>query len=285
MRLFVIALALCASLMNVTSQASAAAFGSSIMNTSNLRLQYFNGSSWVNATNAQGAVFGSAVTSQSSATLGTLNQASGLLPGLNATQSFVSPTITAPLEQSVLPLTGLGPSTLNSFARGDTFGSGNTIIGGSLSTSTLAELNSLGTVTGLATGNLSNVSIFTVNIAQFGEYRLAFDANLAMQTTGDGFATNSFGVSVSQSQTTGNTVSKDDNDASLNRSINGSSTVNVSSSFFSTAVSLEAGQLATFKITQNTTAGANNVVPEPSSMAIFGLMSAGSFLAWRRRRV
>jgi hypothetical protein len=48
-------------------------------------------------------------------------------------------------------------------------------------------------------------------------------------------------------------------------------------------VVLQAGPIATFTITQNSTAGAT-VIPEPSSIAIFGLMSLGSLAAWRRRR-
>lgn len=283
MRSLLLALTLCATLFGTTKQAWAAAFGSSIMNASNVRLQYFNGTTWVNTTTTQATLFGSVVTSQSTATLGVLSQTSGLVSGLDAPQSFVSPTLAPPIEQSSVPLTGAGPSSLNSFARGDTFGTGTTIIGGSLATSTLAELNALGADSGLANGNVGGTSIFQVNVSQAGSYRLAFDGNLAMQTSGDGFATNSFRVQVNQSQT-GGSVSIDYADAALNRSVNGANSVNVSSSFFSPSVTLEAGPIATFTITQNSTAGAT-VIPEPSSIAIFGLMSLGSLAAWRRRRM
>ena len=286
MRLFLFVLALCASLMGVTSQASAAAFGSSIMNVSNLRLQYLSGSTWVDATSTQATV-SSTFTSQTSATLGPLSQTSGLTFSYNAPQSFVSPTQAAPPQQTLLPLTGLGSSTSYSFARGDTFGSGSTIVDGTVSTSTLAELNSLGTVTGEANGNLVNTNTFVVSVVEAAQYRLAFTASLAMQTSGGGYAANSFGITGQQSPTTGPAVYLPPSDlSSLNRSINGVSTVNESGNFFSAAMTLQAGPITVFTVTQNSTAGAAAaVVPEPSSMAIFGLMSAGSFLAWRRRRV
>ncbi len=282
MRSLLVLFGLCATFLGTITESRAAAFGSSIMNASNVRLQYFNGTTWVDASNTQATLFGSVVTSQSTATLGALSQSSGLVTGLNAPQSFVSPSIAAPPEQGSLPLTGLGPSGVNSFARGDTFGTGTTIIGGSLSTATLAELNAVGADAGLANGNVGGTSIFQVNVAQGGQYRLAFDGSLAMQATGDGFADNSFRVQVNQSQS-GGAVSIDYADPSLNRSLNGSGTVNVSTSFFSPSVVLQAGPIATFTITQNSTAGAT-VIPEPSSIAIFGLMSLGSLAAWRRRR-
>jgi len=74
----------------------------------------------------------------------------------------------------------------------------------------------------------------------------------------------------------------------LNRPISGSNVVNVTNTFTSPQVMLEAwdtgASIVTFSITQSSTAGVASVVPEPSSMAIFGLMSVGSLAAWRRRR-
>ncbi|MCY2973053.1 MAG: PEP-CTERM sorting domain-containing protein [Planctomycetota bacterium] len=295
MKLFLTVLALCASLMGVTSQASAAAFGSSIMNTSNLRLQYFNGSSWVDATSAQATIVDTAVTSRSSATLGGTNFTSGRTTGLNAVQSFVSSTSTPPTEQTSA-LVGLGQSPTSSFAYGDTWGNnGSTLISaGGIASSTLAEVNALPPLSGTAFGNINNTSIFEVRVSQGGQYQLAFTANLSMQAVDGGYATNSFGVGVSQSQIGGTVSLPTDNAAwnaslaSLNRSISGSSNWSVSTSFFSPVFTLASWDTGasdvTFNITQASTAG-TAVVPEPSSMAIFGLMSAGSILAWRRRRV
>ncbi len=290
MRFFSLFLTLCTFLMGLTSQASAAAYGSSIMNISNLRLQYWNGSIWANATETQASV-SSTFTSQSSATLGPLQQSSGLRFNFNAPQSFVSPTQVAPSQQTVLPLAGFGPSTPYSFARGDTLGSGSTIVDGTVSTSTLAELNSLGSVSGEANGNLVNTNTFAVYVNDEGQYRLGFTANLAMQTSGDGYAANSFGITAIQSQTNGSTVGLPTDDAEwnqtlerLNRTLNVPGTVSESGDFFTAAVTLQSGPIAVFTVSQNSTAGANNVVPEPSSIAIFGLMSVGSLAALRRRR-
>ena len=290
MRSLFFVFALCAAFVGTTVEGWAGAFGSSILNVSNLRLQYKSGvvdgvDVWENATNSQASV-SSTFNSQSSATLGALSDASGFTFGNNARQSFVSPTMTAPLEQTMLPLTGLGPSGLNSFARGDTLGSGSTIVsGGTVSMSTLAELNTLDPVSGLAIGNLSNTNTFLVSVTQGGEYRLAFTATLAMQTSGDGFASNSISIDGQQSQSGGGNVFLPPSDfSSLNRSINGTSTVSESGNFFSAAMTLQGGRIATFTVSQNSEAGANNVVPEPSSIAIFGLMSVGSLAAWRRRR-
>jgi len=286
MRLFLFVLALCASLMGVTSQASAAAFGSSILNTSNLRLQYFNGGNWVDATNSQATVFNTTILSQSSATLGGSSQASGIIVNsLDAPQSFVSPNFALPANQGSAPLVsytnpGMGLNTSGSFAIGDTNGSGSTVIGGSLSSSTLAEINTLGTLTGTASGNVGGTSIFQVNVSQTGQYRLAFDAGLRMQTTGDGTAQSEFRVQINQGSEFINEAASE-----LNRSISGNTAVNVGpQSFFTAAANLTGGGIASFTISQNSTVG-TAVVPEPSSMVIFGLMSAGSFLAWRRRRV
>lgn len=285
MRLFLFVLALCASLMGVTSQASAAAFGSSILNVSNLRLQYFTGGNWVNASTSQATVFGApSIVSQSSATLGVNTQATGLVMGLNAPRSFVSPDFSLPADQGSVPLqsytnAGMGLNTSGSFAIGDTNGSGTTVINGSLSSSTLAELNILGALTGAANGNVGGTTVFQVNISQGGQYRLAFDAGLRMQTTGDGMADSEFRVQINQGL-----VSINEADANLNRSISGNAAVNVATqSFFTGVANLTAGPIALFTITQNSTVGAS-VVPEPSSIAIFGLMSVGSLAAWRRRR-
>jgi hypothetical protein len=284
MRSLLFVLALCAAIANTTSQGWAAAFGSSIMNATNVRLQYFNGTSWVNATSTQATLVVSAITSQSSATLGGTTQASGLIPSWNAPQSFVTSTgMAVPVEGGGVPLTGVGPSAIHSFARGDTQGTGTSIIGGSVSTATLAELNDLAGVSGLANGNVGGTSIFQVNVNQGGQYRLAFTGNLGMVTEGIGEATNSFRVQVNQSKTDGTAVSVDYAPTELNRSISGTNTVTVSQNFFSPTVTLQAGPIATFTLTQNSTASAE-VIPEPSSIAIFGLMSAGSLMAWRRRR-
>ena len=286
MRLYVFVLALCASLVGVTSQASAAAFGSSILNTSNLRLQYYSGGSWVNATTTQATVFNTTILSQSSATLGGSSTSSGVMPGLDAPQSFVSSDFGLPANQGSSPLVsytnaGMGLNTSGSFAIGDTNGSGSTVIGGSLSSSTLAEINTLGALTGTANGNVGGTSIFQVNVSQTGQYRLAFDAGLKMQTTGDGTAQSEFRVQINQGSEFINEAASD-----LNRSISGNTAVNVGpQSFFTAAANLTGGGIASFTISQNSTVGTAAVVPEPSSMVIFGLMSAGSFLAWRRRRV
>jgi hypothetical protein len=282
MRIPLLLLALSAALFSSAQSASAAAFGSSIMNASNVRLQFFNGTTWIDATSTQATLAGSILSSQSTATLGVTTVSSGLVSGLNAPQSFVSPTLPSIAEPTTVPLTGLGASATDSFARGDTLGFGTSIIGGSLATSTLAEVNALGSVTGNANGNVGGTSLFTVNVNQAGQYRLAFTGNLAMQSTADGFANNSFRVQINQSQGA-TSVSIDYADPLLNRSISGTSSANVNTNFFSPVVTLTAGPIATFSITQVSEVGVT-AIPEPSSIAIFSLMSAGSIVAWRRRR-
>ena len=283
------AIALCAAFVGTTVEGWAGAYGSSIMNTSNLRLQYFNGSSWVNATSSQATIMNTTITSRSSATLGAFTKTSGGTLGFNAAQSFVSPTLFPPIEQNSA-LVGLGASPTDSFAFGDTWGvNGATLIStGGISSSTLAEVSAIPPLTGSAFGNVGGTSIFEVQVSQTGQYRVAFDANLAMQSTGDGYATNSFRVQVSQALSDGSNSSINYADAALNRPISGSNVVNVTNTFTSPQVMLEAwdtgASIVTFSITQSSTAGVASVVPEPSSMAIFGLMSVGSLAAWRRRR-
>jgi hypothetical protein len=142
-------------------------------------------------------------------------------------------------------------------------------------------------LTGSAFGNVGGTSIFEVQVSQTGQYRVAFDANLAMQSTGDGFANNSFRVQVNQSLSSGSTSSISYADSALNRSISGSGVVTVTNTFTSPQVMLEAWDTGasnvTFTITQASIAGVA-AIPEPSSIAIFGLMSVGSLAAWRRRR-
>ncbi len=208
-----------------------------------------------------------------------------MLNSLDAPQSFVSPNFGLPANQGAAPLvsytnSGMGLNTSGSFAIGDTNGSGTTVIGGSLSTSTLAELNTLGALSGAANGNVGGSTTFQVRSLQGGQYRLAFDANLSMRTTGDGTASSEFEVEINP----GNVVFDYTTDGELNRSISGNATVNVTRNFFTNAATLAVGAISFFTVTQNSTVG-TAVVPEPSSMAIFGLMSLGSILAWRRRRV
>lgn len=190
-------------------------------------------------------------------------------------------------------LVNLGSSPTNSFAYGDTWGvNGATLIStGGVRSSTLAEVNALGAISGAAFGNVGGTSIFEVEIFQGGVYRLAFDADLKMQSTVDGYATNTFRVQVNQSPSTfpppDPPPSINYADSALNRSISGNNLVNVSTSFLSPEFTLEdwmsGASNVTFNITQTSIAGAT-VIPEPSSMAIFGLMSVGSLVAWRRRR-
>lgn len=285
MRSLFFVFALCAAFVGTTVEGWAGAYGSSIMNTSNLRLEYFNGLNWVNATNSEVSIISTTITSRSNARLGATNMTSPLANGFNAIQRFVSPTMLTPAEQNSA-LAGLGSSLTNSFAYGDTWGDNIATLISGISSSTLAEVNALPPLAGSAFGNVGGTSLFEVRVAQGGQYRLAFDANLAMRSEDAGYANNSFRVQVNQSSG-GGSVSIDYSDAALNRSITGNNLVNVSTSFLSPVITLEdfdtGASSATFTITQASTAGVS-VVPEPSSFAIFGLMSVGSLAAWRRRR-
>jgi hypothetical protein len=286
MRSLFFVFALCAAFVGTTVEGWAGAYGSSIMNTSNLRLEYFNGLNWVNATNSEVSIISTTITSRSNARLGATNMTSPLANGFNASQRFVSPTMLTPAEQNSA-LAGLGSSLTNSFAYGDTWGDNSATLISGISSSTLAEVNALPPLAGSAFGNVGGTSLFEVQVAQGGQYRLAFDANLAMRSEDAGYANNSFRVQVNQSSSGGGSVSIDYSDAALNRSITGNNLVNVSTSFFSPVITLEdyetGASTATFTITQASTAGVS-VVPEPSSIAIFGLMSVGSLAALRRRR-
>ena len=276
MRSLFFAFALCAAFVGTTVEGWAGAYGSSILTTQNVRLQYYNTStsSWVNATATQASVLTTSLLSESTATLGATTMTSGATPGLNAAQSFVSPTLFPPVEGNSLPLTGLGMSNTDSFAFGDTFGTGTTIVGGSIATSTLAEVNTL-SLDGYANGNVGGTSMFQVNIGQAGMYRMAFDASLTMQTTMGGTASSKLMVTIAGDAQVGASL--------LNQTISGDSSVSTGTlSFFTPGITVGTG-FTTFGINQQTTVNAS-VVPEPSSIAIFGLMSVGSLAAWRRRR-
>jgi hypothetical protein len=276
MRSLFFVVALCAAFVGTTVEGWAGAYGSSILTTQNVRLQYFNGTNWVNATTTQATVAITSIFSETTATLGPDTVTSGIVSGLNAPQSYTG-TAFPPVEGSSLPLSGLGMSNTDSFALGDTFGTGSTIIGGSIATSTLAEVSTL-SLDGYANGNVGGSSTFKVNIGQAGSYRLAFDASLTMQTTAGGTATSQLSVSI-----TGGLPPISFYPAALNQSISGNSNVNTGTlSYFTDATVLSTG-FRNFTIEQISTVSAS-VVPEPSSIAIFGLMSVGSLAAWRRRR-
>jgi hypothetical protein len=276
MRSLFFVFALCAAFVGTTVEGWAGAYGSSILTTQNVRLQYFNGTNWVSATTTQATVVGTFLNSETTATLGPTTVTSGIVSGLNAPQSYTG-TAFPPVEGSSVPLSGLGMSNTDSFALGDTFGTGSTIIGGSIATSTLAEVSTL-SLDGYANGNVGGSSTFKVNIGQTGSYRLAFDASLTMQTTTGGTASSQVGVQIN-----GGVPFITYEPAALNQSISGNSNVNTGTlSYFTDATVLGTG-FTYFTITQNSTVSAS-VVPEPSSIAIFGLMSVGSLAAWRRRR-
>lgn len=280
MRLLFFVTAFCGAFFGTIAEGWAGAFSSSIFNTSNLRLQYHDGTIWVDASSSQATVFNTVITSESTATLGSTTVVSGIVSGSNAPQAFVSSTLFPPDEQMTIPLVSLGASSTDSYSIGDVYGIGSSLIGNGVSTAALAEVNALGT-TGFASGNVGGESIFQLNIHQTGQYRLAFNVALEMQAVGrSSFATSEFRVRISQGGNTFNDAIGD-----LNRNIDGSFSgqyyVYDYRSFVTGPANLMAGSVASFAVTQNTTAG---VVPEPSSLAVFGLMSIGSVVAWRRRR-
>ncbi len=294
MRSLFFVFALCAAFVGTTVEGWAGAFGSSIMNVSNLRLQYYRNdlNDWVNATDGpdgQGFISSRSLESFSTATLGAVTQRSNSLVNLNAAMSFVGPSFTTPFtQQAAVPLQsytnpGMGLNRSADFAVADTNGSDvsvDIISPGGISVSTLAELNTLGPVTAMAQGDLSATNKFRFTSAVAGEFRIAFDASFAMETTGDGTASVSFSVTGNRP---GNTMVY--TPAALNPTeISGNSSLTLGNTFF-TSGSLFVGsnQTATFDIAQLSRVGAS-VVPEPSSIAIFGLMSVGSLAALRRRR-
>jgi hypothetical protein len=311
MRSLFFVFALCAAFVGTTVEGWAGAFGSSIMNVSNLRLQYRSGvingvDVWDNATSAQAGFVGSLITSSSFARLAGMAPVTSVnVPNLDAPQSFVSPSLAPPPVQTSAPLSGLVPSLIDSFAYGDTWGnaatplnpSGATLTSvGGISSSTLAQVNALPPLAGSAFGNISNQSQFDVRIYETGRYRLAFQVDLAMESIGDGFATNAFRMQGAQTSSSGGSVGFDDDNVefpTLNGRIDGTATRIVTGTFFSSESTFEAtfdpsldptgAGVVLFTITQASRAGVS-VVPEPSSFAIFGLMSVGSLAAWRRRR-
>ncbi|MFN6131130.1 MAG: hypothetical protein ACK494_19825, partial [Planctomycetota bacterium] len=243
------------------------AYGSSILNVSNLRLQYEQSTgNWVNATSSQATVSFKSLESTSTATLGSFMQ-SNTQPNLNAAMSFLSPSFFPPVEQVGVPLQsytnlGMGLNTSGDFAIADTNGVGDTIVGGSISVSTLAESNALSSETAEAMGDLNAFNRFRVTTSQSGNYRIVFDANLSMQTTGDGVADVDFSVVVN-----GGSPPIAYAPSELNRTISGNSVVNMATTFFETqSTFLLAAQITTFDIIQTSSTSAS-VIPEPSSMA------------------
>ena len=289
MRSIFFVFALCAAFVGTMVEGWAGAFGSSILNVSNLRLQYSSdGTNWSNATTDQGVISSRTLESYSTATLGGVTQ-SNFQPNLNAAMSFVGPSFAPPpTQQLTVPLQsytslGMGLNRSADFAVADTNGSDvsvDIISPGGISVSTLAELNTLGSVTAMAQGDLSATNKFRFTSGVAGQFRIAFDASFAMETTGDGTASVSFSVT---GNSPGNTMVY--TPAALNPTeISGNSSLTLGNTFF-TSGSLFVGlnQTASFDIAQLSRVGAS-VVPEPSSIAIFGLMSVGSLAAWRRRR-
>ena len=132
----------------------------------------------------------------------------------------------------------------------------------------------------MALGGLSATNSFSFMAFETGDYRIAFEAGFSMQTIGDG--TGSVGMSITVNGVNPPIAYQP---LALNpQSISGNSSVTLSNTFFATPVtSISQYSFVTFNITQFSTVG-TAVVPEPSSIAIFGLMSVGSLAAWRRRR-
>ena len=266
-----------------TSAAHAAAFGSSILSITGAHIEKYDAGTmtWANATSSDitfNPLF-QIITSETSAFLEpALTAGSGLLPGFNAPQAFVSPTLVGPAENSFV---SFGNPLADSYARGDTNGSGTNLISvGGVNTDAIAEVSSINSLGGTSSGNVLGGGIFTVNVLKAGDYRISFTGTVSLNTTSDG---TNFGVATSgyRVQVNGGDLAFiNDSNANLNKTISGNASYYYSGLIQSVATTLAVGN-AVYSINQLNTASV--MVPEPASLAIFGLLGIGA-LATRRRK-
>jgi len=168
------------------------------------------------------------------------------------------------------------------------------VLGGVITTganaTTLSDFNVLNAnLEGSADSSVRNASIFDFIAGTNITARIDYIDNVALSlvdyapagpayTT---FAETAFSITITESGPGGSVVLSYTNDYSI---VGGDAAINVTSSAVSTGTfDLVAGRAYTLTINQSSDAGFG-VVPEPTSLAIFGLMGAGAMVSRRRRK-
>ena len=257
----------------------AGAFGSALLKIDGAHIEKLSGAVWVDATAADIFIIASGTTTQSNANLEpALTASSGAVAGFDAPQSFVSPSLAAPAENT---FASFGNPLADSYARGDTGGSGTSLIAaGGVSTVSIAEVSSVTSLGGSSLGETVGAGLFQVIVLTGGTYRIAFDAMVDLETTSDGTLSGK-AVSDFRIQLNGGNLAFINNaDANVNKTITGNDTYSFAGSLESNGVALAANSLNAFSIKHTTSALV--AVPEPTSLVGFGLL-LGCGLAYRRR--
>lgn len=168
------------------------------------------------------------------------------------------------------------------------------ILGGVIATganaTTLSDFNVLNAnLEGSADSSVRNASIFDFIATSSITARIDYTDNVALSLVDyapagpaySTFAETAFSITITESGPGGSVVLAYTNDYAI---VGGDAAVNIASSAESTGTfDLVAGRAYTLTINQSSDAGFG-VVPEPTSLAIFGLMGVGAVASRRRRK-
>ena len=279
-----------AAIMACGSSLHAGVFGSSILQVTNAKVQFFDTttSTWEDATLNEIAAGTSSVTLKNVAELdGTEvgSPAAGttyIFPGVaDEAQAFITAGTDVPPAENFFA-TSI-PSSTSAFGRADSLATGS-LIGPGYNVSTVAEMEALNLSTGSAGGSSGAFAVFDLNVLQSGDFRLIFDADLTLNVDSDGppldrLVTASSSLTV---QINGNSIDLSGTDGTLTRTIMGTDTfTNVQKvGIVTDAISLKKGTLKTLSFNTGSTVSIG-VVPEPTSALVFLSLGAVGFI--RRR--
>jgi hypothetical protein len=273
MKNLIVALLGFSAILAVFSKADAAGFATSHLEISMARLQKDTDMGWADVTNLQIVSITGSPISTSKAQLGSFTTSGLGFNTLNALRSFGPTGLMAPFSTE----DNFGSnSMLQSYTIGDTKGAGNLVDG--LTMSTLADVNATGGQAGSSSGNIAFGGSFRVGVT--GTYRLLIEAAGTLITSPMGTAGFAFGANIN-STGIGTPLLSSLTPAMLNQVILGGNSISFAEKKFeSTSFDLVENTTYSFNINQGSTASISSV-PEPTSMAVIGILGAIGFASRR----
>ncbi len=261
------------------SAAQAGVYGSALLNITNARVERFDTltSTWVAALASDLQVTAIGTTAVNDVTLGATNVLIGAA-GFDALQAAINPV-------EAENFMGFHGQFNADYVRADTNGGG-ILVGGTAAASTVAEAFTVGTLAA-SLGNTAGTATVRVRVNRAGSYRLAFTADAKMIAESDGSAIGGSEIQFSAQINGGLGNLVNFAPVALNQTLsNGASPALTytlaSTNFASAGASLAQGQLYSFTIQQASIASVT--VPEPTSIAVFGLLGVGALVVARRNR-